>query len=168
MCKCVLYYCHRVATKLQSTNISYIIKTSVRQTNTQFYNLRILSSSCILHVIALSPSSRSLHQDYITTYSNIRFSINIYFPTSRPTDATCDRFLFSIYMCKTLHVSSVKRSSSGVPHRKYSLQFLCLCLSAALSCKKLSYKFLTRQCHRQTQTQKLETMYGEGLLMMRA
>jgi len=26
MCKCVLYYCHRVATQLQSTNISYHIK----------------------------------------------------------------------------------------------------------------------------------------------
>jgi hypothetical protein len=32
-------------------------------------------------------------------------------PISRTTDATCDRFLFSIYMCKTLHVSSVKRKS---------------------------------------------------------
>jgi hypothetical protein len=32
-------------------------------------------------------------------------------------------------MCITLHVSSVKRSSSEVPHRTYSLQFLCLCPS---------------------------------------
>jgi hypothetical protein len=48
----------------------------------------------------------------------------IYIPVSRPTDATCDRFLFSIYMCITLHDSSVKRSSSGVPHRTYSLQFV--------------------------------------------
>jgi hypothetical protein len=47
-----------------------------------------------------------------------------YIPISRPTDATCDRFLFSIYMCITLHFSSVKRSSSGAPHRTYSLQFL--------------------------------------------
>jgi hypothetical protein len=62
-------------------------------------------------------------------------------PISRPTDATCDRFLFSIYMCITLYVSSVKRSSSGVP------------LFAALSCKKL-----TRECRRQTQTQKLEAV----------
>jgi hypothetical protein len=60
-----------------------------------------------------------------------------YIPIRRPTDATCDRSLFSIYMCITLHVLSVKRSSSGVPHRTYSLQFLCLCLSVALSCKKL-------------------------------
>jgi hypothetical protein len=50
------------------------------------------------------------------------------------------RNLFSVYMCITVHVSSVKRSSSRVPHRTYSLQFLCLCLSAALSCKKLYYK----------------------------
>jgi hypothetical protein len=42
----------------------------------------------------------------------------------------------SIYMYTTLHVSSVKRSSSGVPHCTYSLQFLCLCPSVALSCKK--------------------------------
>jgi hypothetical protein len=45
----------------------------------------------------------------------------LYFPISRPTDTTCDRFLFSIYMCITLHVSSIKRSSSGVPHHTYSL-----------------------------------------------
>jgi hypothetical protein len=76
-------------------------------------------------------------------------------PISRPTDATCDRFLFSIYMCITLHVSRVKRSSSGVPHRIYSLQFLCLCLSLALSCK-------TRQCQGQTQTQLLEYMKMHG------
>jgi hypothetical protein len=63
-------------------------------------------------------------------------------PISRPTDATCYRFLFYICMCITLHVSSVKLSSSGVPHSTYSLQFLCLCLSLALSCKKpaVSYK----------------------------
>jgi hypothetical protein len=34
---------------------------------------------------------------------------SLYIQISRPTDAT------SIYMCITLHVSSVKRSSSGVP-----------------------------------------------------
>jgi hypothetical protein len=38
-------------------------------------------------------------------------------PISRPTDATCNRFLFSSYMFITLHVSSFKRSSSGVPRR---------------------------------------------------
>jgi hypothetical protein len=77
-----------------------------------------------------------------------------YILISRPTDVTCERFLFSIYMCITLHISSVKRSSSGVPHRTYSLQFLCLCLSAALSWKKL----FSRQCRRRTQTQKLEAV----------
>jgi hypothetical protein len=65
---------------------------------------------------------------------------SVFFPISRPTDVTCDRFLFSFYMCITLHVSSVKRSSSGVPRRTYSLQFLCLCLSAALSCKKCTVR----------------------------
>ena len=29
MCKCVLYYCHRVTTKLQLTNISYHINPGV-------------------------------------------------------------------------------------------------------------------------------------------
>jgi hypothetical protein len=78
--------------------------------------------------------SCALHDGYLRLHKHTQ---NIYyFPISRPTDATCDRFLFSNCMFITLHVSSVKRSSSGVPHRIYSLQFLCLCLSAALSCKK--------------------------------
>jgi hypothetical protein len=64
---------------------------------------------------------------------SVRASSNI--PISRPTDATCDRIIFSIYMCITLYVSSVKRSSSGVRH-----------------------PVLTRQCRRQTQTQKLEAV----------
>jgi hypothetical protein len=49
-------------------------------------------------------------------------------PISRPTDATCDRFLFSIYMYKTVHVSSVKRSrflqdsaTDGHKHRNWRL-----------------------------------------------
>jgi hypothetical protein len=91
-------------------------------------------------------------------------------PISRPTDATCDRFLFSIYMYTTLHVSSVKRSSSVVPHCTYSLQFLCLCPSAALSCKKLSYKKFSYKTVPRTDTN-TETggcMYSEGLLMMSA
>jgi hypothetical protein len=84
----------------------------------------------------------------------------------------------------TLDVSSVKRSSSGIPHRTYSLQFLCLCLSAALSCKKflskkfltrlpqtdtfLSKKFLTRLPQTDTNTETEGCMYGEGLLIMSA
>jgi hypothetical protein len=87
-------------------------------------------------------------------------------PKSRPTDATCDRFLFSIYMCISLHVSSVKGLSSGVPRRTYSLQFMCLCLSAALSCKKqVSYKTVPQT---DTNTETGGCMYGEGLLMMSA
>jgi hypothetical protein len=65
----------------------------------------------------------------------------------------------------TLYVSSVKRSSSGVPHRTYKLLFLCLCLSAALSCKKVSYKTVPQT---DTNTETGGCMYGEGLLMMSA
>jgi hypothetical protein len=79
-----------------------------------------------------------LRGDCHKTFLRISLEISNTYGISRPTDATCDRFLFSIYMCITLHVSSVKRSSSGGPHCTYSLQFLCLCLSAALSCKFLT------------------------------
>jgi hypothetical protein len=99
---------------------------------------------------------------------NVSWSVRAssYIPISRPTDATCDRILFSIYMCITLHDSSVKRSSSGVPHRTYSLQFLCLCLSAALSFKKLlSYKTVPQT---DTNTETGGCMYSEGLFMMSA
>jgi hypothetical protein len=82
---------------------------------------------------------------------------------SRPTDATCDRFLFSIYMCITLHVSSVKPLSSEVPHHTYSLQFLCLCLRHCLV--RVSYKTVPQT---DTNTETGGCMYGEGLLMMSA
>jgi hypothetical protein len=84
-----------------------------------------------------------------------------YIPVSRPIDAICNRFLFSIYMCITLHVSSIKRSSSGVPHRTYRPQFLWLCLSTALS----SYKTVPQI---DTITETGGCMYGKGLLMMSA
>jgi hypothetical protein len=102
---------------------------------------------------------------YITSSVQIGNRNFLALPISRPTDATCDRFLFSIYMCTILHVSSVKRSSSGVPHRTYSLQFLCLCLSTALSCKNLSYKTVPQT---DTNTETGDCMYGEGLLMVSA
>jgi hypothetical protein len=104
---------------------------------------------------------------YNSTYFLVCASSYSYIPINIPTDATCDRFLFSVYMWKTLHVSSLKRSSSGVPHRTYSLQFLCLCLSAALSCKKV--KFLKKTVTQtDTNTETGGYMYGEGLLKMSA
>jgi hypothetical protein len=116
-----------------------------------------------------------IHQPHLNMWctQTMNFTFNVswsvrassYIPISRPTDATCDRFLSSIYICITVHVSSVKRSSSGVPHRTYSLQFLCLCLSAALPCKKFSYKTVPQT---DTNTQTGGCMYGEGLLMMSA
>jgi hypothetical protein len=57
-------------------------------------------------VICSSSSSKSLSSTLSDTSISTpverkfhTFSI----PISRPTDATCDRFLFSIYMCITLH-----------------------------------------------------------------
>jgi hypothetical protein len=97
-----------------------------------------LSISCTFFLLAKNVSC--LVEKKLENHRN--FSI------SRPTDATYDRFLFSLYMCITLHVSSVKRSSSGVPCRTYSLQFLCLCLSAALTCRKLQDSAADRHKHR--------------------
>jgi cell division FtsZ-interacting protein ZapD len=37
-----------------------------------------------------------------------------YIPIRRPKDAACERFLFSIHMYITRHVSSVKRSSASL------------------------------------------------------
>jgi hypothetical protein len=118
--------------------------------------LMVFMIFCELHggecfsITTINKSSNNLgHRNAIKNLNYKIINIPNYIPISRPTGATCDMFLFSIYMYITLHVSSVKRSSSGVPHRTYSLQFLCLCLSAALSCKKVSYK---------TQTQKLEAV----------
>jgi hypothetical protein len=89
--------------------------------------------------------SISLWHLQIAVYCKIQFIV----PISKPTDATCDIFLFSIYMCITLHVSSVKRSSSGVPHRAYSLQFLelKLCFKWVLNIKTLKLlKLLPHIC----------------------
>jgi hypothetical protein len=51
VCKCVLYYCHRVATKLQLTNTSYIIHLTLR---TPSY--RPIRSASIHHPLT-SPSA---------------------------------------------------------------------------------------------------------------
>jgi hypothetical protein len=111
-------------------------------------------------------SCLACHNMILKSLARICKEIRIFLPISRPTDATCDRFLFSIYMYTTLQVSSVKCSSSGVPHCTYSLQFLCLCPSVALSCKKkVSYKTVPQT---NTNTETGGCMYSGGLLMMSA
>jgi len=40
VCKCVLYYCHRVATQLQSTNISYDIYHIIQYSHCVEYKLK--------------------------------------------------------------------------------------------------------------------------------
>jgi hypothetical protein len=79
-------------------------------------------------------------------------------PTSRPTDATRDRFLFSVYTYTTLHVSSVKRPSSGVPHCTYSLQFLCLSVRGTVLLETLVCKKFLQDSATDGQTQKLEAV----------
>jgi hypothetical protein len=70
-------------------------------------------------------------------------------------------FIFYLYVYSTCFERQAPIIGSPLTVHTAS-SFLCLCLSAALSCK-----FLTRQCCRQTQTQETGgCMYGEGLLMM--
>jgi hypothetical protein len=88
-------------------------------------------------------ASNAHHQESLTLHTASSFSVCVclrqcFVRNLQDSDA---RFLCSIYMCITLPVSSVKRSSSGVPHPTYSLKFQCLCLSAALSCKKLTRQY---------------------------
>jgi hypothetical protein len=85
-----------------------------------FYSVRKFVSYFIVEQKRVCKSSRATYIAYETVVGEVCLII----PISGPTDETCDRFLFSIYMCITLHVSSVKRSSSGVSHRTCSLQFL--------------------------------------------
>jgi hypothetical protein len=137
-----------------SRNLSYLMTT-----NGFFFLNHVYKEPTIGPSKPVESSSRfckcseNLSETCVTCYEtfNVSWSVRAssYIPISRPTDATCDRYLFSICMCIILHVSIVKRSSSGVPHCTYSLQFLCLCPSAALSCKKfLTYSAADRHKHR--------------------
>jgi hypothetical protein len=54
MCKCVLYYCHRVSAQLQSTNISYMIIIFVINICKYFHTLLSCGESlCALKTVAL-------------------------------------------------------------------------------------------------------------------
>ena len=50
VCKCVLYYCHRVATKLQLTNTSYHISYRIMSCHIS-YRISYISYHIIYHVI---------------------------------------------------------------------------------------------------------------------
>jgi hypothetical protein len=129
----------------------WLIRLTLKKKHSNFVTLFCSWYFSALHGFKVRGSKRQANSQHCSPIAHIKRTNlqvrlqmvdTLFIPISRPTDATCDRFLFYIYMCITLHVSSVKRSSSGVPHRTYSLQFLCLCLSATLSCRKkpVSYK----------------------------
>jgi len=47
VCKCVMYYCHRVATQLQLTNIYHIITGELTKTGVSCFIVRSTKCSCV-------------------------------------------------------------------------------------------------------------------------
>jgi len=89
VCKCVLYYCHRVSTQLQLTNISYYI-----------ISYRIVSYHIIYHIISYHIIS------YHTIYHIVSYHISyhiishhiIFFPRfSLPTPLTLSILYFRVH-----------------------------------------------------------------------
>jgi len=104
LCKCVLYYCHRVATQLQLTNISYIIflseisitiikcshpkgiKLEMSQQIKKFYNSGGgLYTKKGIKETSIQQGLGSLHSMYLRIY----FIINLFQDVESQTWHTC-------------------------------------------------------------------------------
>ena len=69
VCKCVLYYCHRVSTQLQLTNISFHI------------SYRIVSCRVVSYIIYLIIYHMSCHMSYVTYHISHRIVYRVWYIT---------------------------------------------------------------------------------------
>ena len=110
VCKCVLYYCHRVSTQLQLTNISKSITTLRRPPS--------FAMHCLRGYTKLSKIRRNISRFMVATSSRMaRFS----------SCTVCGRFL---YIAR--HFSSIPTVGSGVP-TGHGLPYTCKCSSSLIN-----------------------------------
>jgi predicted benzoate:H+ symporter BenE len=104
VCKCVLYYCHRVSTQLQLTNISHVMSYHIISYHIISYH--IISYHIISYIISYHISSyhMSYHISYIISYHFISFhfiSMNI-LPIRIVRLPLCCTYLFA---CNRVYVN---------------------------------------------------------------
>jgi hypothetical protein len=80
VCKCVLYYCHRVATQLQLTNISYHIKQKLKL---KFWTSWVLWPPEVIkvadisakHVSPCTDSKPTEEGNYLLNFGKVNFNV---------------------------------------------------------------------------------------------
>ena len=141
MCKCVLYFCHRVKNQLQLTNISYHIITLIvtcQGATWMNYEKNLGNNLPLCQLIISNPiHTNTTPEQYTLVY--YYFPATCFCRTIRPSSVTVSVYAVlpsSTWWCTNRTTEIFRRKNNN--KRTYIFRVLCLC-GLDLLWQKLSY-----------------------------